>query len=141
MAIARWLAMAQEDEALLIGLPDEVRPDALRRTHEFYSEPGAPMSGAGCRYLDGLPRPPREWRIRPLTRCGVSLSTSGDVAGSGAGAGAAAGLRNTCSCTSCAICCRPTIRPFWHEVELRFLIGAAPGCARKAWTSSANCAS
>lgn len=120
---ARWPHVAQDGQALLIGLPDEVRPDALRRTlHEFYlSQARADVGRWLPRYLDGLPRPPREWRIRPLTSLWGSLSTSGTMSlDLSLALAPPPAFEYVLVHELCHLLQANHSPAFWHEVELRF---------------------
>lgn len=119
---SRWLQVAQDGQKLQIGLPDEVRPEALKRAlHEFYlSQARADVGRWLPRYLDGLPRPPREWRIRPLTSLWGSLSASGSMSLDLALALAPpAAFEYVLVHELCHLLQANHSPAFWHEVELR----------------------
>ena len=78
---SRWLRVAQEDERLVIDLPAAAPADAARRAlGEFLvTQARADVGRWLPRYLPGLPRAPRLWRIRPLSSLWGSMSASGTL--------------------------------------------------------------
>ncbi len=76
---ARWLRVMQEADRLVIDTPPVLRPGAIGRAlREFYlTQARADVGRWLPRYLGGLPRPPREWKIRPLASLWGSLSAAG----------------------------------------------------------------
>lgn len=78
---APWLRVAQQDDQLVIDIPSALRPGAIGRAlRDFYlTQARADVGRWLPRYLADLPRPPREWKIRPLTSLWGSLSSSGSM--------------------------------------------------------------
>ncbi len=74
----RWLHVSQEDGQLIIGSPQDSSVDQVRQAlRDFYlAEARADVGRWLPRYLPDLPRPPRLWRIRPLSSLWGSLSSS-----------------------------------------------------------------
>lgn len=76
---ARLLRVTQDTGQLVIDTPPVLRPGAIGRAlREFYlTQARADVGRWLPRYLAGLPRPPREWKIRPLASLWGSLSAAG----------------------------------------------------------------
>ncbi len=74
-----WLQIHQQEDRLVIDLPEQTPPATLRRAlHDFLvAQARADIGRWLLRYLPGLPRTPRSWRIRPLSSLWGSLSSSG----------------------------------------------------------------
>ncbi len=78
---ARWLRVTQQDDRLVIEIPPVLRPGAIGLAlREFYlSQARADVGRWLPHHLASLPRPPREWKIRPLASLWGSLSSSGSM--------------------------------------------------------------
>lgn len=76
---ARWLHVSPEADGLVIGVPPAAGADAVAKAlGEFYlSQARADVGRWMPRYLPGLPRAPRQWRIRPLASLWGSMSAAG----------------------------------------------------------------
>lgn len=118
-----WLQVKEDAGQLTIGMPPGGRPDALRRAlREFYLANARQDVGQWLpRYLAGLPRAPREWKIRPLTSLWGSLSASGTMSLDLALALAPpAAFEYVLVHELCHLIQPNHSAAFWHEVERRF---------------------
>lgn len=120
---ARWLHVQQRDEKLVIGSPPGSPITQVRQAlREFYlTEARADLGRWLPRYLPGLPRPPRQWRIRPLSSLWGSLSSS-DVMSLDLALILAppAAFEYVLVHELCHLIQANHSRAFWREVELRF---------------------
>ncbi|MCX7557142.1 SprT family zinc-dependent metalloprotease [Xanthomonadaceae bacterium JHOS43] len=117
------LRAARDGERLSIHLPPDLRPGALGRIlRDFYlTQARADVSRWLPRYLPDLPRPPREWRIRPLASLWGSLSTSGSMSLDMALVLAPpAAFEYVLVHELCHLIQHNHSRAFWREVEHRF---------------------
>lgn len=120
---ARLLRMTQETDRLVIDTPPTLRPGAISRAlREFYlTQARADIGRWLPRYLDGLPRPPREWKIRPLTSLWGSLSAAGVMSLDLALVLApSAAFEYVLVHELCHLIQPNHSAAFWHEVERRF---------------------
>lgn len=120
---SHWLHVTLAQDRLVISRPDNTRPEQIHRAlGEFYlAEARADVGRWLPRYLDGLPRPPRIWRIRPLASLWGSLSSSGAMSLDLALVLAPSAAFEYVLVHELCHLIQPNHSPaFWREVELRF---------------------
>lgn len=120
---ARLLRVTQDTGRLVIDTPPMLRPGAIGRAlREFYlTQARADVGRWLPRYLPDLPRPPREWKIRPLASLWGSLSAAGVMSLDLALVLAPPAAFQYVLVHELCHLIQPNHSPaFWHEVERRF---------------------
>lgn len=120
---ARWLRVSHQDARLVIETPPALRDGALALAlREFYlGQARADVGHWLPRYLPDLPRPPREWKIRPLASLWGSLSSSASMSLDLALVLAPRAAFEYVLVHELCHLIQPNHSPaFWHEVERRF---------------------